>query len=69
MLHLYNDSGAVGRERMGTAFPHKKLSGNGVPIRDFLRDILYIVLLFLLIWLFSTVAMLQQFVHLKPCQN
>ena len=24
-------SGVVGRERMGTAFPHKKLSGNGVP--------------------------------------
>ena len=27
-----------GRERMGTAFPHKKLSGNGVPTREILRD-------------------------------
>ena len=26
-------SGVVGRERMGTAFPHKILSGNGVPTR------------------------------------
>ena len=24
---------------MGTAFPHKKLSGNGVPTRENLRDI------------------------------
>ena len=32
-------SGVVGRERMGTAFPHKKLSGNGVPTRELLRDI------------------------------
>ena len=32
-------SGVVGRERMGTAFPHKKLSGNGVPTREILRDI------------------------------
>ena len=32
-------SGVVGRERMGTAFPHKKLSGNGVPTREFLRNI------------------------------
>ena len=31
-------SGVVGRERMGTAFPHKKLSGNGVPTREILRD-------------------------------
>ena len=30
-------SGVVGRERMGTAFPHKKLSGNGVPTREILR--------------------------------
>ena len=30
-------SGVVGRERMGTAFPHKKLSGNGVPTRETLR--------------------------------
>ena len=29
----------VGRERMGKAFPHKKLSGNGVPTREILRDI------------------------------
>ena len=32
-------SGVVGRERMGTAFPHKKLSGNGVPTIEILRDI------------------------------
>ena len=32
-------SGVVGRERMGTAFPHKKLSGNSVPTREILRDI------------------------------
>ena len=32
-------SGVVGRERMGTAFPHNKLSGNGVPTREVLRDI------------------------------
>ena len=32
-------SGVVGRERMGTAFPHKKLSGNGVATREILRDI------------------------------
>ena len=31
----------VGRERMGTAFPHKKLSGNGVPTREILRNIIY----------------------------
>ena len=30
---VHNSSGVVGRERMGTAFPHKKLSGNGVPTR------------------------------------
>ena len=32
-------SGVVGRERMGTEERHKKLSGNGVPTRDILRDI------------------------------
>ena len=32
-------SGVVGRERMGTAFPHEKLSGNGVPTREILRYI------------------------------
>ena len=31
-------SGVVGRERMGTAFPHKKLSGNDVPTRATLSD-------------------------------
>ena len=35
---IYLCSGVVGRERMGTAFPHKKLSGNGVPTREILRD-------------------------------
>ena len=28
-----------GGERMGIAFPHKKLSGNGVPTREILKDI------------------------------
>ena len=38
-VHCFNDtSGVVGRERMGTAFPDKKLSGNGVPTREILRD-------------------------------
>ena len=32
-------SGVVERERMGTAFPHKKSSGNGVPTREIFRDI------------------------------
>ena len=39
------NSGVVGRERMGTAFPHKKLSGNGVPTREILRDIFLLLLL------------------------
>ena len=30
---------------MGTAFPHKKLSGNGVPTREILRDIFLLLLL------------------------
>ena len=34
-------SGVVGRERMGTAFPHKKLSGNGVPTREILKDVFF----------------------------
>ena len=38
-------SGVVRRERMGTAFPHKKLSGNGVPTREILRDIFSLLLL------------------------
>ena len=38
-------SGVVGRERMGTAFPHKKLSANGVPTRGTLRDIFLLLLL------------------------
>ena len=38
-LQYRSASGVVGRERMGTAFPHKKLSGNGVPTREILRDI------------------------------
>ena len=38
-------SGVVGRERRKTAFPHKKLSGNGVPTREILRDILLLLLL------------------------
>ena len=38
-------SGVVGQERMGTAFPHKKLSGSGVPTRRFLRDIFLIFIL------------------------
>ena len=35
-------SGVVGRERMGTAFPHKKSSGNGVPTREILRFYCYL---------------------------
>ena len=38
-------SGVVGRKGMGTAFPHKKLSGNGVPTREILRDIFLLLLL------------------------
>ena len=41
--HYDIGSGVVGRERMGTAFPHKKLSGNGVPTREILRDIFFII--------------------------
>ena len=37
-------SGVVGRERMGTAFPHKKLGGNGVPTRKNLRDMFLLLL-------------------------
>ena len=37
-------SGVVGRERMGTAFPHKKLSGNGVPTREILRYLLIVAI-------------------------
>ena len=37
-------SGVVGRERMGTAFPHKKLSGNGVPTREILGYIFLLLL-------------------------
>ena len=45
MHKLCSSSGVVGRERMGTAFPHKRLSGNGVPTREFLRDIFSLLLL------------------------
>ena len=41
----HSTSGVVGRERMGTAFPHKKLSGNGIPTREILRDIFLLLLL------------------------
>ena len=41
LLNVLKSSGVVGRERMGTAFPHKKLSGNGVPTKDILRDSFY----------------------------
>ena len=37
-------SGVVGRERMGTTFPHKKLSGNGVPTRESFRNNLLLLL-------------------------
>ena len=40
-------SGVVGRERMGTAFPHKKLSGNGVSTREILRLLFIITIKFL----------------------
>ena len=55
-------SGVVGRERMGTAFPHKKLSGNGVPTRETLR---YLFIIASKLLLFSTVTMLQHSVHLN----
>ena len=45
----YLSSGVVGRERMRTAFPHKKFIGNGVPAREILRDIFLLLLLNLLI--------------------
>ena len=38
-MQVIMSSSVMGRERMGTAFPHKKLSGNGVPKREILRDI------------------------------
>ena len=44
-MKLLRGSGVVGRERMGTAFPHKKLSGNGVPTREILRDIFLLAIL------------------------
>ena len=50
-------SGVVGRERMGTAFPHKKLSGNGVPTREVFRDI------------FSLLLLNYSYCPLLPCYN
>ena len=47
-------SGVVGRERMGTAFPHKKLSGNGVPTREILRLFCIITIKFLTVNNFVT---------------
>ena len=44
-LLLNTSSGVVGRERMGTTFPHNKLSGNGVPTREILKDIFLLLLL------------------------
>ena len=49
--HMYNlflnitHSSVVWREGMGTALPHKKLSGNSVPTREILRDIFSLLLL------------------------
>ena len=40
-------SGVVGRERIGTAFPHNKLNGNGVPTREILRLFCSITIKFL----------------------
>ena len=34
----------VGRKRIETAFPHKKLSGNGVPTREILRYLFIIAI-------------------------
>ena len=66
IFKYHKTSGVVGRERMGTAFPHKKLSGNGVPTREILRDIFFIIAIKL--------ATLDCYhvthpVHIKPCQN
>ena len=49
MLFYYRPivSGVVGRERMGTAFPHKKLNGNGVPTKEILRLFCIITIKFL----------------------
>ena len=40
MSTVYIGSGLVLRERMETAFPHKKLRGNGIHTREILRDII-----------------------------
>ena len=41
----YICNGVEVREHMGTAFPHNKLSGNGVSTREILRDIVSLLLL------------------------
>ena len=57
MDFIGNPSGVVGRERMGTAFPHKKLRGNGVPTREILRGI------------FSLLLLNYSYFPLLPCYN
>ena len=59
LINAYEGSSVVGRERMGTALPHKKLSGNGVPTREILRDI------FLLLQLYTLTAKLS----MDVCRN
>ena len=51
---------------MGTAFPHKKLSGNGVPTREILRDIFFIIAIKLATLYCYHVT---HPVYIKPCQN
>ena len=50
-------SGVVGWEQMGMAFPHKKLSGNGVPTKETLIDI------------FSLLLLSYSYFSLLPCYN
>ena len=58
-------SGVVGRERMGTAFPHKKLSGKGT--REILSDSFIVAIKLTIFYCYQ--VRLQHSVHLKPCQN
>ena len=47
LLYMFaaETSGEMGQERMGTAFTHKKLSGNGVLTSEFFR-VPYLILLY-----------------------
>ena len=62
MVIKVNISGVVGRERMGTTFPHMKLSRNGVHTREILTDIFSLAILY-------CHHVTIHSVHLKPYQN